>query len=156
MHKYRKEFSEVLSSSNSNLTKSRFMRLFWLSILLILVVLPVQYYVLVVNVSHPFVKYSWNEVHADWGNISSIPTNGAVIFDVWIQIAVGFAVFFFFGLGQDARNMYSKWLLKIGLGRVFPSLGRRSHPEQPAHSSSTSSTRALFSKRWSRSSFLSL
>jgi len=155
MHKYRKEFSEVLRSSNSNLTKSRFMRLFWLSITLIVVTLPVQYYVLYRNSSVPFVKYSWDNIHADWG-ITMVPTGGVVTFDRWIQIAIGFAVFIFFGLGQDARTMYSKWLIALGFKRIFPCLGRSPLARQPATSSGTSGTREFFNRRWSRGSFLSL
>lgn len=157
MHRYRKEFSEVLSSSNSNLTKSRFMRLFWLSIILILVVLPVQLYVLIANTTQfPYAKYSWDAIHSDWNVVSLFPTGGVVRFDRWLQIAVGFVVFFFFGLGQDAQTMYSKWLIKLGLGRIFPCLGRQPRTGQQPDLSGTSSTRALFKRRWSRGSFLSL
>lgn len=35
-------------------------------------------------------------------------------------------MFLFFGLGKDAKNMYREWLLKVGLGRVFPILEAKS------------------------------
>jgi hypothetical protein len=123
MHKYRKEFSAILTSSNSNLTKSRFMRLFMMSLTLIVIFLPCQFYILYRNATFPHLPYSWDAIHGPtWWDITLIPTYGVVTFDHWIQLAVGYAVFFFFGMGADAMRMYRKWLLTIGFGRIFPSL----------------------------------
>ncbi|KAL9102231.1 MAG: hypothetical protein Q9163_002591 [Psora crenata] len=127
MRKYRKEFSSILVSSNSNLTKNRFLRLFLMSVALIVVFLPVQAYLLYQNSIVPMLPYSWDLVHGDdWGDIMLFPTGGVVAFDRWIQIAFGFAIFLFFGTGQDAKEMYREWLLAIGCGRIFPSLHRSS------------------------------
>ena len=157
MHKYRREFAEVLTSSNSNMTKSRFMRLFWLSAVLTLTVLPTQAYVLYESSRTPFLPYSWDAIHgSEWPVVPLLPAGGKVLFDRWIQIAVGFAVFIFFGLGHDARVMYSKWLLKLGFGRMFPSLSRPKPVNQPQISSGTSSTRKLWAQKWSSRSILSL
>ncbi|KAL9125703.1 MAG: hypothetical protein Q9217_005132 [Psora testacea] len=147
MHKYRKEFSTILVSSNSNLTKNRFLRLFLMSIALILVFLPVQVYILYQNSIVPMLPYSWALVHGDdWGDIMLLPTGGAVIFDRWIQIAFGFAIFLFFGMGHDAQEMYRKWLLVIGLGRVFPSLRQSSQDRRNLSSSVGSQTNSVTSR----------
>ncbi|KAI9870902.1 MAG: a-factor receptor [Pleopsidium flavum] len=123
LHRYRKEFADILSASGSNLNKSRFMRLFIMSLALIVIFLPVQTYVFYRNLSFPRIPYSWDAVHgAEWWQIIMIPTGGVVVFDRWIQIGCGFLVFFFFGLGKDAMKMYRAWLLKMGFGRIFPSL----------------------------------
>lgn len=140
MRRYRKDFSAVLSSSNSNMTKSRFLRLFILSMILIVVVLPTETYALYRNSVVPLVPYSWDEVHGpDWNTFEFYPSGGTVVFDRWVQIALGFAIFPFFGLGQDAKKMYRSWLLKTGCGRIFPCL--YNHPSMKHSQSSLTSSR---------------
>ena len=163
MRRYRKDFSEILVSSNSNLTKNRFLRLFLLSIALIVTFIPLQFYVLFVNsVESPLLPYSWDLVHGpQWEDIMLIPTGGKVFYDRWIQIALGFGVFVFFGLGQDAQTMYRKWLLKAGFGRVFPGLHRQPTrrailPTSSQSNSFGSKTRSFFKDRLFRISMLSL
>ena len=164
MRKYRRDFCEVLGSSNSNMTKSRFLRLFILSMTLIVAVLPTQFYVLYRNSTIPLLPYSWSAIHGpEWWKIGLFPSFGTVIFDRWIQIGIGFAIFPFFGLGQDAQKMYRKALLKIGLGRIFPGLHRR-FSTSPRQGSSTnnhsrsfgSRARLFFHKRSSEGSMFSL
>lgn len=162
MRRYRKDFSAILVSSNSDLTKSRFLRLFLLSIALILTFLPVQLYTLYQNSIMPLIPYSWRLVHGqDWWRVIPVPTGGAVPFDRWIQIAVGFAVFVFFGLGQDAQKMYRQWLLKIGFGRLLPCLrhepssARRAFPASSQTDSFGSKANLFFRDGLSRVSMLS-
>ena len=164
MHKYRKDFASVLSASNSNMTKSRFLRLFILSLILIVIMLPTQLLVLFKNVTLPMSNpYSWSDVHGDeWNSVVLIPTGGSVRFDRWPQLAVGFLLFPFFGLGQDAQKMYRNGLLKIGVGRFFPCLHReRSSPQQDSLATGDTETRSskarlIFQKKISQASFLSL
>lgn len=128
-HKYRRDFSSIINSSSSNLTKSRFKRLFFMSSFLILVCLPVQLYLLHENSAYQLSPYDWSAIHGPhWSDIVKIPSGGTVYYDEWIHIAVGFAVFIFFGLGKEAVNSYRDWLLKAGAGKIFPSLHRRSPP----------------------------
>jgi len=123
LHKYRREFADILSSSGSNLTKSRFMRLFLIALIFIIVCLPVQLYVFYRNCAVPHLPYSWDLVHSpEWWHIFMVPTDGMVPFDRWIWLGCGFLVFFFFGLGKDATKMYRRWLIKLGFGRIFPTL----------------------------------
>lgn len=125
LHRYRRDFADVLTSSGSDLTKSRFMRLFCIAFIFILVALPVQFYVFYRNVAVAHVPYSWSAVHGpSWWQIVMIPTGGAVQFDRWIWAGCGFLVFIFFGLGKDAVKMYRGWLVKLGFGNIFPSLVR--------------------------------
>ena len=77
-----------------------------------------------------------------------IPTEGSVSFDRWIQIGAGFLVFCFFGMGQDAMKGYKKGLLKLGLGRCFPSLMREVRNGHSVGSQTSYSSRArLFAAR---------
>ena len=106
--------------------------------------------------------YSWDLVHGpQWEDIMLIPTDGSVKYDCWIQIALGFGVFVFFGLGHEAQTMYRKWLLKAGFGRVFPVLHRQPTrrailPTSSQTKSFGSRTRSFFKGRLFRISMLSL
>ncbi|MCJ1257940.1 a-factor receptor [Lignoscripta atroalba] len=147
LRKYRKEFAAVLHSSNSKLTQSRFMRLFLASLLLLVVFLPLQFYVLYRNALFPLQPYSWAVIHGPtWWDIIMVPTGGVVQFDRWIRIALGFTVFFCFGLGQDAIAMYRDWLLKCGLGKIFPKLRRQQQTSRTPGRNLDSRTESFSSK----------
>jgi pheromone a factor receptor len=109
-------------SNNSSLTRSRFLRLFILSILLLLIFLPITFYVFARNLDFEWLPYSWEEVHYgdNWLWIRKIPTNGNINFDRWVPIATGVLVFLIFGLGKDAMMLYRAWLNTIGVGRFLP------------------------------------
>lgn len=159
IRKYRKEFAEILHASNSGMTKSRFHRLFLMCLVLTVLGLPVQLYILYKNCMYPMLPYSWNRIHGPaWWDIVLIPTNGSVTYDRWIQLAVGLTVFIFFGLGHDAMKMYRRWLVKLGFGKLFPSILRRSdrRPSIFSETGSFSSRAYTFVKgKFSRSSVFS-
>ena len=124
---------------------------------------PVQFYVLYNNsIDPPLIPYSWDLIHgSEWQDIELVPTRGKLYFDRWIQLALGFGVFVFFGLGHDAKAMYRKWLLKTGFGRIFPGLHRQSPPRAVLPTSNQtnsfgSKTRSFFKDRLFRLSMLSL
>ncbi|WEW56429.1 a-factor receptor [Emydomyces testavorans] len=122
--KYKREFNYIVSTSSTT-TKSRFVRLLTLALVLLLGSYPVQMYVLYFNVTafQPWKPFSWSEVHGpEWQKIDKYPMNGKVFFDRWIQVTAGFLLFAFFGFGRDATLMYRSFLLKLGLGRCFPGL----------------------------------
>lgn len=140
--KYRREFSRILSSSQSTVSRSRFVRLFALATTLVIVFAPVAMYTFVQNASFHHSRYSWARIHGPgWSDkVILVPTYGAVSFDRWVQIGSGFVLFLFQGFGRDASAMYRGWLLRLGLARVFPSLqdpritrdtGRRSSGRSP-------------------------
>ena len=122
--KCRRQFSVVLESSASRFNRSRFLRLFILSAALMVIFFPLSVYVFARNLEYPRRPFSWSKVHPpNWPDlIQRVPTAGAVRFDRWVNIGIGFSVFFFFGLGTDAKLMYRSWLLRLGLGRLFPQL----------------------------------
>lgn len=137
MRRYRQEFAAVLGSTGSNLTKSRFKRLFLMSATLTLIVLPVQFYVLAQNTSFPFIRYNWSAVHGkSWQDIIMRSTQGTVYYDRWVHIAIGFTMFLFFGLGAEALKMYRGWLLTCGFHKIFPQLLRQSPSSRNASTSS--------------------
>lgn len=133
MRKYRRDFSSILSASNSNLTESRFLRVFLLSSLLVLIFLPFQTYVLYQNLSHPLIPYSWDLVHerSSWMDIIMVPQRGVVPLDRWITIILGLLLFVFFGLGSDATKMYRKWWLKLNLPTKSTDMYSQPVPSHP-------------------------
>lgn len=148
--RYKREFSEILASNSSGLSKARFWRLFAVAFIAVFVVSALQFYALYENVSLPLHSYSWSDVHAyTWNEKVNIPTGGIVVFDRWIRIVLGFLVFFCFGFGGQITPMYKSWFCKIGLDRFFPSLkvsGLPRHAFISSKATTTSSTSSLLSK----------
>ena len=146
LRRYRKNFSAILAASNSGLTKSRFLRLLFVALGLILIILPTQCYAFYQTVAHPLETYSWDAVHGlEWWDILLVPTNGSVEMDRWVKLAAGFVVFFAFGFGREAKAMYRSWCLKVGLGKIFP---RLRNDRLPSYSQSGQSARTrLFSSK---------
>jgi pheromone a factor receptor len=104
---------------------------------------PVEMYVLYVSIAdyQPWEPFSWSVVHGPKSNvIEKVPMYGQVYFDRWIHVTAGFSLFLFFGVGRDAMLMYRSALVKLGFGRVFPSL-KHTHIKTP-HGSSSSTSRA--------------
>ncbi|KAL4890353.1 pheromone A receptor-domain-containing protein [Aspergillus ambiguus] len=127
LHKYRTQFGNILGSANSNLSKSRFLRLFFLSFVMLLAIIPTQIFVVYKNIqySYPWHSYSWRSAHPpSWGVITKWRSDGEVFFDRWIPIASGFLFFVFFGCGNDAATIHRSILRFLGFTCVQgPSLG---------------------------------
>ena len=88
---------------------------------LLIILLPVQFYILATNLSYADHPYSWNVVHGpNWSKILKIPTGGQVAFDRWIRVSCSFLVFVFFGTGTEAMTMYRKWLHRSSAVRWLP------------------------------------
>ncbi|KAL2813810.1 pheromone A receptor-domain-containing protein [Aspergillus cavernicola] len=123
LQRYRSQFNEIIRSANSGPSKSRFLRLFFLSFIMLLALIPIQAYMVYMNIQFglPWHRYSWSVVHgALWNEISKVPTNGKVLFDRWVPVSAGFMSFIFFGCGKDASRMYRSLLQRFGLGCFGP------------------------------------
>lgn len=109
------------------MTKSRFLRLFFLAFTMLLGILPVQTFIVYYNVKivgdwHPF---SWSETHGEeFGMITKLPSHGEVFYDRWIPVVGNFLIFIFFGCGSDASELYRAFLCSLGFSYCFPSLSR--------------------------------
>jgi pheromone a factor receptor len=130
--KYKSEFSAILGASRNKLTNQRFTRLFGLSVLMILIILPLQTFIFYDNVRNilPLHPYDWKVLRAELGIIIKVQTNGNLKYDRWIPCALSGLIFAFFGLGQDAANMYRSFLNTIGLKNLstsFSSCGTTSY-----------------------------
>lgn len=141
LYKYRSDFESILRASRSNLSKSRFLRLFFLAFVTFLTILPAEAYIVYydIAVSLPWHSYSWSQIHGpEWYVIKQFPTQGQVFFDRYLPIAMGLMIFIFFGFGRDSTRMYRTALWYIGLGYCFPGVTRPvdSHATpRPANSS---------------------
>lgn len=151
---YRSQFGEILHASNSRMNKSRFLRLFFLNFTMLLIILPIQCFVVYYNtwLSFPWHTYTWSAVHnPEWGVIVKVPTHGQAFFDRWVPIAASCLVFVFFGCGKDANELYRAFLRFLGLGRCFPC--RLPESRRASMAGSTGSrVKLLFHKRWSSTS----
>lgn len=107
-----------------NTTKSRFIRLFIICIIVIATYLPYSIWLLVDATQYVTDPYSWSRVHnpATFNSIIKVPSYGKVSIGKWGQVATGYVVFFVFGTGSDAYNTYRKMMLAVGLGKILPSL----------------------------------
>ena len=111
---------------------------------IVLGILPLQAYVLIVNSTQEMQVYDWDRVHkGTWTKIVGVPSSGIVRWDEWIVMAAGLLVFFFFGIGADARAMYQAWIVRLGGFGSFQCLkkgtrGTKRHyyPSRSPHSSS--------------------
>ncbi|KAI5806493.1 pheromone A receptor-domain-containing protein [Peziza echinospora] len=115
LRRHRREFDQILTNSSSqSSTKSRFYRLYAYTIILVVVLLPVNLYILAMNLKVQRQPYSWSRVHGDeWKWIFRIPYIGEANFDRWIDVGAGILLFLFFGLGNDAMGMYREWLILV-------------------------------------------
>ncbi|OCL01461.1 hypothetical protein AOQ84DRAFT_444170 [Glonium stellatum] len=157
LYRYRTEFTHLLRRHKT--TKSRFLRLFIMSFIMILIILPLQFYILFKNVQLVSAPYSWSNVHGpNWNEVITLPSFGVVIFDRWIRVADGFLVFLAFGTGTDAGKLYRSWLIWMKMGKAFPSLYRSHGSEQSQKGSGWSlsnKAKRVFSQQDSHPSLLS-
>lgn len=139
LHRYRTEFSQLIRAHNT--TSSRFVRLFLLSSLFVLGILPTQSVILYVNTIQQATNYSWARNHdpANRATVLFYKANGTLTPDRWVGIVCGLLLFFFFGLGTDAAAMYRSWLTKLNPLSLF----RRGHKRSSSGPSSPS--RSVFS-----------
>jgi pheromone a factor receptor len=140
LYRYRREFSRLIAARDT--TKSRFIRLLVMSLLLCFATLPYSWYLLYTEVKSITGPFDWSTVHGPkFNSVIMIPSGGLPYYDSWGRIAVGYVIFFVFGTGQDAKTLYKKMLVACGLGRIWPSLHN-------TEDTSTSRSRSSSSRSW--------
>lgn len=124
LYRYRQEFSRLVTAHNT--TRSRFLRLFLMCVVFLLLVVPYSIYpfgLFVYETVNTRYDAEWEALHDNRRNIIvKFPSGGQVHMDKWAQVVLGYVVFLLFGTGTDAHNTYKKMLLVFGLGEIFPSL----------------------------------
>ncbi|EMR08532.1 hypothetical protein PNEG_03013 [Pneumocystis murina B123] len=119
--KKRNEFQTILKDSKSSMTLSRFIRLIGLSSLIIAIYLPLNIYLLAINIAQIIksnIKYSWSDVHNWNSSIFYLPKSN-MPFNRWLSPSNGIIVFIFFGMGNDAILMYKEIARKLYITQFF-------------------------------------
>ena len=113
LRRHRKQMSSILPNA-PGATKSRFMRLFAMALTLLVAYGPMAILAFCKNTIVPQHDYSWSHVHpTDWSKRIVIMQTGGVGFDRGTQIGTGYVFFLFFGLGQEANQVYKSWLQQL-------------------------------------------
>lgn len=143
MYTHRRSISSLLQSSNQ--TRTRFLRLFILSLLILAPALPSYIFTITKFIQPdpitgaPLHSFSWSTVHTDWNQVVLIPAGyGAPQWDRWCWIAYGYVIFFCFGVGEDARREYRSWAAACGFAQCFPSLRKEGNGVKEMYSPNTS------------------
>ncbi|KAK9466015.1 pheromone A receptor-domain-containing protein [Lipomyces arxii] len=117
----RQEFRQILQSSQSGLTVSRFARLLFFCVSMVVVELPLSLYNLIRNVENGVHAFHWNVTHNEqkWSVIPRIPMTYTRP-DMYFYLICSIMLFVYFGFGVDARTVYIDWMVKLGFRKVFP------------------------------------
>lgn len=141
LYRYRREFSRLISARDT--TKSRFIRLLVMSLLLCFFTIPYAWWMFYTEVKSKNGSYVWSNIHGpQFNSVIKVPSGGQPFYDTWGRIIIGYLIFFVFGTGRDATTLYKKLLLGLGLGHIWPSL-------HIMEDSSTPRSHSTSSKIWS-------
>ncbi|KAG5362136.1 Pheromone a factor receptor [Yarrowia sp. C11] len=116
VYKKRKDFKDILATSNTGLNTSRFTRLLLHAIGVILIIFPVNMVIFALDVKGlhwlPYSLKSYRETFLWYIDVQRIPTD-RVVWWTWIYFPISLATFLFFGTGQDALQMYSSVIKRL-------------------------------------------
>ena len=130
--KRRRQFSELLSSSN-NLTFNRYFRLMALSAIELISTVPLATFLIVQSAKNPI--YDWRglaDLHYGFSRIENFPwviwslnpkAQMSLTITPWLTICCGLIFFIFFGLAEEARTHY-----RAAITTVAKKLGYTSTP----------------------------
>ncbi|KAI0310505.1 pheromone A receptor-domain-containing protein [Amylostereum chailletii] len=124
--RHRLAFSQHLANKSSGLTTNRYLRLMGMAVVVIIWNTSLNVYNLALNASFEVRPWtSWADVHSNWNRADKYPT--ALLSESYIQNELlywwaipvsSYIMFFFFGLGEEARKEYRKVYMWIR-SRVF-------------------------------------
>ncbi|KAL6929120.1 hypothetical protein ACO0SA_002460 [Hanseniaspora valbyensis] len=119
-YKKRQDAKDILHCTDSGLTLSRFSRIIFFCLLIILIMCPVSIYNFVTTCQKVTGRYSYQQNHENgsWWNIPKLSTNKP-FYSVWIYMAMAYCSFFIFGTSSDSLNMYLSCLKKIGFKKII-------------------------------------
>ena len=75
-----------------------------------------------------------------WDAVILLPSRAvdfATLNDRCVALLTAIPVFGFFGMSKDAINVYRKYLVALGMGRIWPVLGEEYDPDSNVGSSAT-------------------
>jgi pheromone a factor receptor len=128
----RGQLSSTLSSNGSGYTSRRFLKLFIMSLSMLVIYLPLTLFFFYLNLPLPMEPYSWSRVHdpVSWDPIIYFVTSDypKVQYYGWSPVTFGCFIILYYGLNDEAVEMYRHFLCVCGLGKIWPSL---KEPRQP-------------------------
>ncbi|KAI0128734.1 pheromone A receptor-domain-containing protein [Xylariales sp. AK1849] len=148
------------SAANSRAQRTR-RRLYQMSLSILVPYVPLQMVFLAFNLAtteyHP---YNYHDIHYGpgdypWNSIMLLPS-WMVPFDImnqaWIAILTTIPIVMFFGMTQEAIDMYRRYAVALGLGKCFPGLKEPWIPDRRGHTSTNDSKKSWFSSLKGRKS----
>ncbi|CAG8483034.1 440_t:CDS:2 [Ambispora gerdemannii] len=99
-------------------SKSKFYRLVFFCVTLLLLMLPASAYMLVLNAKQKLYPYDYKMIKENFGIITTNHVAPFTLFE-YFKPLTAFALFIFFGNGEDANAQYAKWGKAMGLDKVF-------------------------------------
>ncbi|TVY34542.1 Pheromone a factor receptor [Lachnellula subtilissima] len=126
LHQHRSNISSTLASSGSGMSTRYFVKLSIIACSLLVVWIPCEGYWLYRALPIPFHSYDWKSLHdpVSWNPILflHISVTPFIQYNGWPSVALSVMIFSYFGFNDDAIDKYRKWLVKCGLGKIWPSL----------------------------------
>lgn len=126
LRKHRGRLSSTLSSNGSSFNARRFMKLFIVALSFLVIYLPVTMVFFYLNLPLPLTDYSWSRVHdpETWFPILyyTLAQAPGLQYYGWSPVLMGFFVFLYYGMSNEAIDMYRKFVGRIGFAKIWPSL----------------------------------
>jgi pheromone a factor receptor len=120
----------------------KFMKMIMISFSLLCIYLPVQCAFFTRSVPPELTSYSWSGIHnpASWDPILFVHTSDYSLrqYYGWSSVAWNFTIFLFFGFNEEAVDTYRGWMVKCGLGKIWPSLKEPRQSRRPGSPTRTS------------------
>lgn len=116
VYKKRKDFKDILATSNTGLNTSRFTRLLLHAVGVVMIVFPVNLATFIVDVSAMvWESYSWHEYRNTflWTDPIYRIHSKTLPWWLWIYLPISLLTFIFFGTGKDALMMYTSVIKKL-------------------------------------------
>lgn len=122
MGKYRREFSTILKNSRSQTSKSRFIRLFLIALILSLYYCTTFFLETAYNARNFVGAYSFKEAHDNpgWWFIARYPETAIWKVSRWCGVAGAYIIFFLFAIGTEAAQFYRTVAKKTGADKYLP------------------------------------
>jgi pheromone a factor receptor len=126
LRQHRGRLSSTLSRTSSGLDSRKFLKLFALTTILLIIYLPMLAYWFYANMPDPFIPYSWDRIHNPeiWNQVIYFHTNDfqEVQYWPWVPIGLAFILFFWYGLAYEGIECYRRTLVFCGFAKLWPSL----------------------------------
>nr|AER30221.1 mating pheromone receptor a2 [Rhodosporidiobolus colostri] len=127
--RHRRNFHRVVAGAHSALTTTRFIRLAALSISYLAIGVPLAIYgaVNAIDLSGPYLDYSWSYFRSGWHDhpITIVDTPAVADLSTWSNVIVGVIFFAAFGFGTEATEVYRRAARACFGGRGSQSSGSK-------------------------------